>query len=51
MTADYGRIEGTLEIRSHKYQLPSSAVRYWDYPAVKYLTVRTESRIHRHPGS
>ena len=40
MTADEGRVEGCLEIRSHDYQLPNSMIRYWDYPAVEELTVR-----------
>lgn len=40
MRADPGYIDGTLDIHSYNYELSISAIRYWDYPAVKYFTVR-----------
>lgn len=40
MRADPGYIDGTLEIHSYNYELSTSTIRYWNYSAVKYFTVR-----------
>jgi hypothetical protein len=40
MRAEPGYINGSLEIRSHSYELTSSSIRRWDYGAIKEFTVR-----------